>query len=452
MSFASIAHWYLELPAFVQALIRAVIWVLIVFAPVPIFIWWERRLLSWMQDRIGPNRVGNITFSRRSKWVPGFLKGRKYRLFGILQPIADGAKSFFKEDFAPANSDKFIYYLAPALAVFPAFAIGAVVPWSPWRSLTPVGNVDVGVLYILAISSLGVYGIVLAGYASNNKYSLMGGLRSSAQLISYELSMGMSLGAIALATGSLKPTDMLAAQEQAVPGVPFLQNWFVFTPFGFLALIVFLVCMVAETNRQPFDLPEAESELVSGYNTEYSTKRWVMFMMGEYVNMYIFGSIVMTVFLGGYNALPVNWAWLAGHWPGAALWNFLGGAQYWLAWLVFFLKGFAVISGYIWLRATLPRLRYDQLMRVGWTVLLPLATFNFMVVALWIVGTRLLSERLGNETGTYWIGWWCVLLILAAGLVLAKALRRPNTSTVTPDLASRRVVLVDPSLENSEVA
>jgi NADH-quinone oxidoreductase subunit H len=319
-------------------------------------------------------------------------------MFGLLQPLADGIKSFTKEDVAPLASDKFVFFLAPALAVFPAFAIGAVIPWSSWRSLTPVANVDIGVLYIFAISSLGVYGVVLAGYSSNNKYSLMGGLRSSAQLISYELSMGMSLGAIALGSGSLRITDMITAQEAPLWGlVPAIQNWYAFTPFGFVAMFVFAICMVAETNRAPFDLPEAESELVAGYNTEYSTKKWVMFMMGEYINMFIFGSVLMSVFLGGYNALPVNWSWLADHAPLGQAWAFCDSVQYWFAFAIFFAKGFGVITFYIWMRATLPRLRYDQLMAFGWKTLLPIGTANLIVVACWIVAQRLIQERTGNQ-------------------------------------------------------
>jgi len=440
-----IGHWFLNQADVVQALIRAIIWVLFIFAPVPIFIWWERRLLSWMQDRIGPNRVGTITFSKRGR-APGFLKGKKFGLFGIPQPIADGIKSFFKEDLAPTTSDRFIYFLAPALALFPAFAIGAVVPWSSWRSLTPVGDVDIGVLYMLAISSLGVYGVVLAGYGSNNKYSLLGGLRSSAQLISYELSMGMALAAIALATGSLRLTDMVQAQEGPFYGaVPFLQNWNVFTPFGFVAWIVFLICMVAETNRAPFDLPEAESELVAGYNTEYSTKKWVLFMMGEYVNMFIFGAVSMTVFWGGYNALPINWQYLADHVPGGPIWSFLGGAQYWLAFIVFFLKGFAMITFYIWIRATLPRLRYDQLMSLGWKWLMPIATLNFMIVALWLVVSRLISGKNGDLTGVL-VGW---VVVLVAGAILygLYRLRRAVSPGEPERMEPRRVTLVDPGKE-----
>ena len=207
--FQAIGEWfhrYLIENEVGNAILRVLLLVVPILMIVPLLIWWERRLLSWMQDRIGPNRVGNITFSKTSRMVPGFLKGKKFKLFGLIQPLADGVKLFFKEDITPASVDKLIYFIAPALALFPAFALGGVMPWGPYPSLTPVADVNIGVLYLLAISSLGVYGVVLAGYASNNKYSLMGGLRSSAQLISYELAMGMSLACIVLATGSLKMT------------------------------------------------------------------------------------------------------------------------------------------------------------------------------------------------------------------------------------------------------
>jgi NADH-quinone oxidoreductase subunit H len=319
------------------------------------------------------------------------------------------------------------------------------VPWSSWRSLTPVANVDIGVLYILAISSLGVYGIFLAGYSSNNKFSLMGGLRSSAQLISYELSMGMALAAIALGTGSLRITDMIAAQEQPLWGlIPALQNWYAFTPFGAIAMVIFTICMVAETNRAPFDLPEAENELVSGYNTEYSTKKWVMFMMGEYINMFIFGTVMMGVFLGGYNAVPVNWNWLSAHVPGAPIWNFCSQMQYWFAFAIFFVKGFAVISGYIWSRATLPRLRYDQLMGFGWKTLLPLATANFVCVAMWLLSSRLIGDKSGAMLGTV-LGWASLLIAFVLLFLIYKSITglKPGQRD---RLSKRTIQLVEPTL------
>lgn len=424
--------WLQHLPDMTQDVLSALGRVLLLVVPilllVPILIWWERRLLSWMQDRIGPNRVGDISFSRTSKLVPGFLKGKHVNLFGLLQTIADGVKLFVKEDITPASVDKVIYFVAPAVALFPAFALGATLPWGPWRNLTPVSDANVGVLYMLAISSLGVYGVVLAGYASNNKYSLMGGLRASAQLISYELAMGVSLASIVLATGSLKPTDMVAEQMKPLWGsVPVLQNWFIFTPFGFVAACIFLICMVAETNRAPFDLPEAENELIAGYHTEYSSMKFAVFFMGEYAAMFVFSGIFATVFLGGWNALPIRWEAIG-----------LGGIQHFsdaLAPIWFLGKCSVGISFYVWLRATLPRLRYDQLMSLGWKSLLPLATANFVVVALWIM----MSAKYGAAAG-----WAASLLaLLIVGLIYGSILRFGRETK--KELDEREIRLVDPS-------
>ncbi len=386
-----VASWH---PA-LQALLRVLLFVLPILGIVPFLIWWERRLLSWMQDRIGPNRVGK---------------------FGLLQAFADGIKLFTKEDITPSAIDRVVYFTAPAVALFPAFALGGTMPWSANTLLTPIADVNIGILYILAISSLGVYGIVLAGYASNNKYSLMGGLRSASQLISYELAMGMSLASIVLATGSLRMTDMVKAQMAPLWGadnIPFTQwanpfhNWFFFTPYGFIAACVFAICMVAETNRAPFDLPEAENELIAGYHTEYSSMKFAVFFMGEYAAMLVFSAIFSTVFLGGYDL------WLE---PlrGVSE-STIGGL------IAFFGKTVLIFTFFIWMRATLPRLRYDQLMSLGWRTLLPIAVGNFMVVAVWIlwgwaawfgaaallgmlyIGVRSLSTRrieraLGNRT------------------------------------------------------
>ncbi|MFY9234095.1 MAG: complex I subunit 1 family protein [Fimbriimonadaceae bacterium] len=402
--FQAIGEWfhrYLIENEVGNAILRVLLLVVPILMIVPLLIWWERRLLSWMQDRIGPNRVGNITFSKTSRMVPGFLKGKKFKLFGLIQPLADGVKLFFKEDITPASVDKLIYFIAPALALFPAFALGGVMPWGPYPSLTPVADVNIGVLYLLAISSLGVYGVVLAGYASNNKYSLMGGLRSSAQLISYELAMGMSLACIVLATGSLKMTEMIGLQQapwlsgpgmvdgvvQQVGGVPYIQNWLIMTPFGLIAGLIFLVCMVAETNRAPFDLPEAENELIAGYHTEYSSMKFAVFFMGEYAAMLVFSGIFTTVFLGGWSPLPIRWEAIG--LPQVNDWI------YPVAWMFFIGKMMTVFSVYIWLRATLPRLRYDQLMNLGWRSLLPLAVTNFIIVGMWLLVSRLYGWQAG---------------------------------------------------------
>jgi NADH-quinone oxidoreductase subunit H len=403
-------------------LIRVLLVLIPILTIVPGLIWWERRLLSWMQDRIGPNRVGP---------------------FGLLQPIADGVKLFFKEDITPANVDRSIYFIAPALALFPAFALAGTMPWGPntgvYGLLTPIADVNIGILYVLAISSLGVYGVVLAGYASNNKYSLLGGLRASAQLISYELAMSVSLAAMVLATGSLRMTEMIRQQEMPLWGaVPYLQNWFILTPFGFIAAVIFLICMVAETNRAPFDLPEAENELIAGYHTEYSSMKFAVFFMGEYAAMFIFSGIFATVFLGGYNFLPVRWEELSAAVPAmSGIFNAMAGMNYWLAPLFFIGKCAFGITCYIWLRATLPRLRYDQLMSLGWKSLLPVAVANFIVVAVWIVGTRF-SQEMGYGV----VGGWAAAIVSMLLLVVLYIGMRAVTGG-DRRLESRRATMID---------
>jgi NADH-quinone oxidoreductase subunit H len=380
----------------ILGLIKVVTFILPYLLIVPILVWWERRLLSWMQDRIGPNMTGTYTFK----------DGRKFKiLWGIPQAFVDGIKIFLKEDITPKAVDKFVYFTAPAVALFPAFALAGVVPWGPQEGiyglLTPIADVEIGLLYILAVSSLGAYGVVLSGYASNNKYSLMGGLRASAQLISYELAMGVSLACIVLATGSLRITEMVQKQEGDLWGVSQLgviQNWNIFTPFGFIAAIVFLIALVAETNRAPFDLPEAENELIAGYHTEYSSMKFGVFFMGEYAAMFLLSGVFMCTFVGGYNFLPIDWAQLsqtASLGPAQPVFGFIDQAQYWLAPLGFIAKAFGGVTLFVWLRATLPRLRYDQLMNLGWKQLLPAAVANFIVVGIWLVATRLYGSAGG---------------------------------------------------------
>ena len=393
---------------------RVLLLVLPLLMLVPGLIWWERRLLSWMQDRFGPNRVGP---------------------FGLLQTICDGVKLFFKEDITPIAVDKGIYFVAPAIALFPAFALGATMPWGPtdgnlvYRFLTPVADVPIGILYMMAVSSLGVYGIVLGGYASNNKYSLLGGLRSSAQLISYELAMGVSLACIVLATGSLRMSDMVLAQQGPLWGVfqP-VQNWFIFTPYGFLAGCIFLICMIAETNRAPFDLPEAENELIAGYHTEYSSMKFAVYFMGEYAAMFVFSGIFAAVFLGGWNPLPIRWDAIG-----------LSSVDHifrLVAPLCFLGKMAGGLSVYIWLRATLPRLRYDQLMNLGWKSLLPLAAMNLMGVATW----EYISAVYGPSSAIIPVVAAFLLLILVMGIYLALTTRKRTT-----ELTTRTVNMVDPS-------
>lgn len=428
-----------------QVLLLAVVRVLLLVVPililVPGLIWWERRLLSWMQDRIGPNRTGTITIPGNSP----VMAGKKIHTFGLLQPIADGVKLFLKEDITPKSVDRKIYFIAPAIALFPAFAIGGTMPWAathiPFETiasgvyhwLTPVANVDIGLLYVLAISSLGVYGVVLAGYSSNNKYSLMGGLRASAQLISYELAMGMALASIVLASGSMRMSDIVSQQEGPWLGfMPAIQNWFLLTPFGLVSAAIFLICMIAETNRAPFDLPEAENELIAGYHTEYSSMKFAVFFMGEYAAMFMFSGIFATVFMGGYNALPINFEYMSAHfgWPTGLAW-----VNYWLGPLTFLGKCATGITFFIWLRATLPRLRYDQLMDLGWKTLLPLSVANLVVVGVWMLATKIWGLAGG------WGAWALAALILVVlYLNIASLVKKGGLS-----IGGRKVDMQDPS-------
>ena len=323
--------------------------VLVVFAgtmlTVLIMIYAERRVSAFIQGRLGPNRVGPQ---------------------GIFQPLADGIKFLMKEDIIPAGVDKPIFILAPAILLIPALMTFAVIPFGSDITLfgrqipLQVADVNVGILYILALTSIGVYGIVLAGWSSNSKYSLLGGLRSSAQLISYELAMGLAVVSIILLSGSLKLNDIVGDQQGH-----FL-SWNVFKQP--LAFLIFLVADYAETNRLPFDLSEAEQELVGGYHTEYSSMKFAMFFMAEYANMITAAALTVTLFFGGWDVPFVNEATL-GMW----------GAM--LSVTSFILKMGFFLFLFIWVRWTFPRFRYDQLMKLGWKVMLPLALFNIFLTA-----------------------------------------------------------------------
>ncbi|MES1227995.1 MAG: complex I subunit 1 family protein [Armatimonadota bacterium] len=423
----------------ILSIIKALLMVLTLFQLVPGMIWFERRLLSWMQDRIGPNRTGTITFNDAFP-IPG-LRGKRLRTFGLIQLMADGVKAFLKEDIVPTKVDRIIYFLAPVLALFPAFCLCGTLPFAPnagiYKYITPIADVDFGILYILAVSSLASYGVVLAGYSSNNKYSLMGGLRASAQLISYELGMGMAAASIVLASGSMRLTEIVHAQEGQLWGfVPAVQNWFIFTPFGFVSAVIFLICMLAETNRAPFDLAEAENELIAGYMTEYGSKKFVLFSMGEYVAMFTFSGVFATLFLGGYNLMPFRWEELAHMLPaGAGLFKAMAGLNYWLAPLGFLAKGSAGIMFFIWARATLPRLRYDQLMKLGWQTLLPVGVANLVVVCIWIMAT--------GSFGAF--GGWGSLMIATVILVVLWLNIANATKTTVSESERRKVKMVDPS-------
>lgn len=295
--------------------------------------WLERKFVAHLQHRIGPNVAGP---------------------FGLLQPIADAIKLAFKEDIVPDSAEKITYALAPLVAFIPAFLSIAVVPFGDKVTLfgyevdMVISDLNIGILFFFAVTSLGVYGIVLAGWSSGSKYSLIGGIRSTAQMISYEIAYGLSLIGVLIMAQTFSMKELVAQQGSFF-------DWYAFKqPLGF---IIFVVCAFAETNRSPFDLPEAESELVGGYHTEYSSMRFSMFFIGEYANMITISAVVTTIFLGGWQGPilpPVIW---------------------------FMIKVFLFMAFYVWVRGTLPRFRYDQLMNFGWKVLFPLALFNVVLTA-----------------------------------------------------------------------
>lgn len=291
--------------------------------------YFERKVIGHMQARLGPMRVGP---------------------HGILQPIADGIKLFFKEDIIPSDADKLIFYIAPLICLVTAVSSLAVIPL--WEGFS-IANLNIGILYILALSSLGAYGVILSGWASNSKYSFLGGLRSTAQVISYEIAMGMSLVGVMMLSGSANLGDIVDAQSD----YPFI----LLQPVAFF---IFLMAMIAETNRAPFDLPEAESELVAGYFTEYSGIRFGLFFMAEYAAMFIMSAVATICFLGGWNGPQFG---VFAHVPE-------------VAW--FLIKVYALIFFYFWIRATLPRYRYDQLMGLGWKLFIPLALANIVVTGI----------------------------------------------------------------------
>jgi len=318
---------------FIISTIKAVVIASALLGIVPALVWLERRLMGRFQVRLGPNRVGP---------------------FGFGQPIADSIKLFFKESIIQSSADKFLFHLAPAIVVFTAIVTFSVIPFG--ESVTVFGeeiglwgaNINSGILFVFAISGMGVYGMVLAGLSSNNKYSLMGGLRSSAQMISYELTLGLSALSVIVLAGSLNLIDLVDSQKT----IPFI----LVQPLAFL---LFFIAGVAETNRAPFDLPEAEQELVAGFHTEYTGMKFAMFFMGEYINMVTMSSLVTLLFLGGWNSY------------GLPLWPILAFAG----------KVFFLLCVFIWLRSTFPRIRYDRLMTFGWKILLPLCLFNLLVTA-----------------------------------------------------------------------
>jgi len=340
----------------------------------------ERRVCAWMQDRLGPNRVGPQ---------------------GLLQPAADGLKNFLKEETSPAMADKALFTLAPIVSFVPALLTFGVIPFAAplptkWGVVPMVvADLPVGFLYILAISSLGVYGIVLAGWASNNKYALLGGLRASAQMISYEIALGMSTVAVLLLAGNVTLSQVIAQQQT---GFPFI------IPLT-IAFVIFFISAFAETNRLPFDLPEAEGELIAGYHTEYSAMKFSMFYIAEYSNMVTASALMATLFFGGWD-IPFT------HWDDTGDPTVLKTV---LTLLAFGAKTFFFLFTYIWVRWTLPRFRYDQLMALGWKVLLPMSLIYITVLAAAIWFLRI---RLGWEYGKLMAGALGALnLVLLIALV-----------------------------------
>lgn len=308
----------------------------------------ERKISAWIQVRIGPNRVGPQ---------------------GILQPLADGLKLLIKEDLIPLNADKTVFAIAPIISLVAALIVLAVIPWgAAWATIS---NIDIGLLFILAVSSLGILGIILGGWASNSKFALLGALRSSAQMVSYEVAMGLSLIGCLMFTKTLALQDTVIAQEQ-------LHIWIVlFQPLGFL---IYLISGIAETNRAPFDLPEAESELVAGFHTEYSGFRFSIFFIAEYTNMLIISAIGVTMFLGGWYLPGLSYLLT----PGSTLFVIISV-------LVFFTKTLTLLYVFFWLRWSLPRYRYDQLMELGWKWMVPAGLANIILTAIIFV----IAQELG---------------------------------------------------------
>ena len=320
--------------------------------------WVERRLLGLFQARLGPNRVGPK---------------------GLLQIIADPIKFMLKEDIVPSSSEKIAYFLGPILPLLPAFMVFCLIPYGPPPTFT-VTRINVGLLLILAMTSTAVYGIILGGWASNNKYSLMGGLRSAAQMVSYEVPFGLSIVGVLMITGSLDLVQIVRYQE--------INAWN-FLP-QIVACFIFFVAMNAENNRTPFDLPEAESELVAGYHTEYSAMKFAFFMLGEYSMMIVNSCLIVTLFFGGWTLGMFGFGLTTSVLSG---WGFIGGL---IGASIFFAKVMFFLLVYVWFRATFPRFRFDQLMDLGWKFMIPLALANIFVTALFILA--------GQERGMYWIG------------------------------------------------
>ena len=344
---------------------------------VMVMIWSERRVSGWIQDRLGPNRVGPQ---------------------GLLQPIADGIKFLFKEDLIPNHVDKPLYVLAPAMLLVPAMIAVAVVPFGGTITIGEVeiplqiADLNIGILYILAITSLGVYGVVIGAWASNNKYSLLGGLRSSAQMISYELTLGLAIIGVLMLSGELSLREIAKKQGSD----PWEWNFLIHFP----AFLAFTTAMFAETNRLPFDLAEAEQELVAGYHTEYSSMKFAIFFMAEYMNMIVGSAVVVTLFLGGWHFFGLEEM-------GGPIWSGV------ISFVIFLIKTGIFLFVFIWVRWTLPRFRYDQLMNFGWKFLLPVALTSIVVTGTLYIATKgnLVWIGIGNTVAAF------IVVSIVAGML-----------------------------------
>ena len=380
----------LDLGDVLIVLLKVVVVFVIGLVATMLMVWFERKAIAGMQNRIGPNKAGP---------------------FGILQTLADGIKLFFKEDLIPERSDRFVFKLAPYLSFVPAFLVWTVIPlggdftagkngivtWFGRETRVQLADPQVGVLLLLALSAISVYGIMLAGWSSGSKYPLLGSVRASAQMVSYEAALGMSIAAVLLLAGTLSTSGIVVAQQG-------ISNWHLVTT-GILPFVIFMIAATAELNRPPFDLVEAEQELVGGFNTEYSSIRFALFFLAEFMNTITMSAVIVTLFFGGPQPVTVdigNIEWNGDLWLGP-----LNGTVWFLAKLLVFLYI------YVWFRATLPRLRYDQLMNLGWKVLIPLSLGWFMLLA---------AFRLGQDEG--WNRWAVggvsvVVLALCAALLMA---------------------------------
>jgi NADH-quinone oxidoreductase subunit H len=318
--------------------------------------WAERKVAAWLQDRIGPNRAGPL---------------------GLFQPLADGLKLFSKEEFFPNTPNKFLFVVGPAIAMSTALMTSAVIPWGDRFHLfgrdilLQATDIDVALLYIFGVISVGVYGIMIGGWASNNKFSLMGAVRAASQMVSYEVAMGLSIIALLMMTGTLSLRE-ISAQQSGL-------HWNVF--YQPLSFLIFLICAFAETNRTPFDLAECESELIGGYHTEYSSMKMGFYLFAEYANMFISSTILAVLFFGGYNYPGMSWA--IENW-GVNIANVIGIA-------VLFVKICGFIFFYMWVRWTIPRFRYDQLMNLGWRILIPLSIINIVITGIVILRAEIIT-------------------------------------------------------------